>query len=155
MTWCGWKIQENCHVLVKQFHGYSPSKTLSCREINCVSRDVKWCFNASSGIKGLLWVTKCCYLNYKNRSMFLIFELTWPVVTLVMKECICHFVIWQIHPFISKGTLYFHKLHLSTQKSLSSSNSFNLFYITINFNNDRLCHLTWKWVKVPYIGLDQ
>ena len=27
------------------------------------------------------------------------------IVPLDMKGCICHFVKWQIHPFISKGTI--------------------------------------------------
>ena len=36
--------EENCHVLVKQFHGNFRSKTLCCRTIRSVFRDVKWCF---------------------------------------------------------------------------------------------------------------
>ena len=28
------------------------------------------------------------------------------IVSLDMKGCICHFTKWQIHPFISKGTIY-------------------------------------------------
>ena len=28
------------------------------------------------------------------------------IVPLGMKGCICHFVKWQIHPFISKGSIY-------------------------------------------------
>ena len=48
----GWKIKENCHVLVNQFRGNFCSKTLSCRQINCVFRDVKWCSHASWGLKG-------------------------------------------------------------------------------------------------------
>ena len=47
------KIKENCHVLVNQFHGIFRSKTPSCREIQSVFRDVKWCSNASWGLKGL------------------------------------------------------------------------------------------------------
>ena len=54
MIWCGLKIKENCHVsLINQFHGDCHSKTLGCRKIKCVFRDVKWCFNASWGLKGL------------------------------------------------------------------------------------------------------
>ena len=30
------------------------------------------------------------------------------VLPLGMKGCICHFVKWQIHPFIYKGTVYHH-----------------------------------------------
>ena len=52
MIWCGLRITENCYVLVNQFHGNFRSKTLSCREIKSVFRDVKWCFNASWGLKG-------------------------------------------------------------------------------------------------------
>ena len=47
MTCSGWKIKENCHA------GNFPSKTIGCREIKFVLRDVKWCFNASWGLKGL------------------------------------------------------------------------------------------------------
>ena len=41
--WCGLKIKENYHVLVNQLHGNFRSKTLSCRKIKYVFRDVKWC----------------------------------------------------------------------------------------------------------------
>ena len=57
MTWSGWKSTENCHVLVNQFHGNIHSKTLGCRKITSVFRDVKWCFNASWGLKGLKTTT--------------------------------------------------------------------------------------------------
>ena len=40
-------------VLVNQFHGNFRSKTLSFRKIKYVFSDVKWCFNASWGLKGL------------------------------------------------------------------------------------------------------
>ena len=53
MTWCGWKIKNNCHVMLNQFHGNYHYKTLSCWKITSVFRDVKWCFNASWGLKGL------------------------------------------------------------------------------------------------------
>ena len=54
MIWSGWKIKENCHVLVNQFHGNFHSKTVSCRKMKSVFMDVKWCFNASWGLKGLI-----------------------------------------------------------------------------------------------------
>ena len=47
------KIEENCHVLVNQFHWNVCFKTLSCRKIKSVFRDVKWCFNASWRLKEL------------------------------------------------------------------------------------------------------
>ena len=53
MTWCGLKIKENYHVLVNKFHGNFRSKTLRFRKIKYVFRDLKWCFNASQGLKGL------------------------------------------------------------------------------------------------------
>ena len=53
MTWRCLKIKENYHVLTKQFHGNFHSKTLICWEIKSVFRDIKWCFNASWGLKGL------------------------------------------------------------------------------------------------------
>ena len=34
-------------------------------------------------------------------------SLDWHIVPLDMKGCICHFAKWQIHPFISKGTICF------------------------------------------------
>ena len=53
MIWSGWKIKENNHVLVNQFYGNFHSKTPSGRKIKCFFRDVKWCFDASWGPKGL------------------------------------------------------------------------------------------------------
>ena len=53
MTWGRWKINKNCHVLEKQFHGNCHSKTPSCGKIKSVFGDVKWCFNASWGFKAL------------------------------------------------------------------------------------------------------
>ena len=53
MIWCGWKIKKNYHVKVNQFHGHFHSKIPSCRKIRWVFRDVKWCFIASWGLKGL------------------------------------------------------------------------------------------------------
>ena len=59
MILCGLKIKEKYHVLVNQFHGNFRSKNLYCRKIKCVFRDVKWCFNASWGLKGLNEDCKC------------------------------------------------------------------------------------------------
>ena len=60
MTWSGWEIEENCHVLVNQFHVNIHSKTPRCRTITPVFRDVQWCFNASWGLKGLMSVVLRC-----------------------------------------------------------------------------------------------
>ena len=38
----------------KKFNGNSRSNTHSCRTVRCVFRDVKWCFSASWGLKGLI-----------------------------------------------------------------------------------------------------
>ena len=64
MIWNGWKIEENCHALVNQSHGNFCSKTLCCRKIKSVFRDVKWCFNASWGLKGLI----CYRLDHNGAS---------------------------------------------------------------------------------------
>ena len=67
MIWCGLKIKENHHVLVNQSHGIFCSKTVCCRKIKSVFRDVKWCFNASWGLKGLphfLYFGKWCWFWY-------------------------------------------------------------------------------------------
>ena len=53
MTWSSLKNKENDHVLVNQFHGNIHSKTLGYGKIKSVFRDVKWCFIASWGLKGL------------------------------------------------------------------------------------------------------
>ena len=43
-------------------------------------------------------------------------------VPLDMKGCICHFIKWQIHPFISKGTtICFSYLKLGIALSISAS----------------------------------
>ena len=53
-----WWLPRN---LVNQFHGNFGYKSLGCRRIKYVSRDVKWCFNASWRLKGLIhhWVNVC------------------------------------------------------------------------------------------------
>ena len=48
------KVKENCHVFVNQFLGNIHSKTFGCWKIESVFGDVKWCFNASWGLKGLV-----------------------------------------------------------------------------------------------------
>ena len=40
MIYCGLKIEENYHVLVKKFHGNFCFKTPCCRENKSVFRDV-------------------------------------------------------------------------------------------------------------------
>ena len=52
----GWRwfdVGDNCHVLVNQFHENFRSKTLGCKKIRSVFRDIKWCFNALWGLKVL------------------------------------------------------------------------------------------------------
>ena len=64
MIWCGLKIRENCHVLVSKFHGNINSKTLGCRTIKSVFMDLRWCFIASWGLKGLIpWLINILF-NY-------------------------------------------------------------------------------------------
>ena len=46
----GEKVTKN-HVLVNQFHGNIHSKALGCGKIKAVFRDVKWCINATWGLK--------------------------------------------------------------------------------------------------------
>ena len=41
MILCGLKIKENWDVLIYQFHRNNGSKTLGCRKITTVVRDVK------------------------------------------------------------------------------------------------------------------
>ena len=55
MICCGLKNEEICYVLVNKFHEIFHSKTSSCWKIESVFRDVKWCFNASWELKGLMW----------------------------------------------------------------------------------------------------
>ena len=47
------KWVKNCRVLVNKFLGNIHSKPPSCGKFKSVFRDVKWCFNASWGLKGL------------------------------------------------------------------------------------------------------
>ena len=53
-------------VLVNQFHGNFHSKTLRYWTIMSVFRDVKWCFNASWGLKGLTIFTTWCNLLFSS-----------------------------------------------------------------------------------------
>ena len=70
MPWSGWKIKENCHVLVNQFHENFHSKTLSCRGIRSVLGDVIWCFNTSWGLKGLSFKNILLYVMLRERVDF-------------------------------------------------------------------------------------
>ena len=54
MIWCGWKIKTNCLEFVNQFQGNLHSKISNYRKIRSSFGDVKWCFNASWGLKGLI-----------------------------------------------------------------------------------------------------
>ena len=99
MIWCGLKIKENCHVLVNQFHGNFPSKTLGCRKINYVFRDVKWCFNASCGLKGL---------NLKSNKWLK------TVIDVISTWWVNGYVDWESALFISKldNTIRWHNIGL-------------------------------------------
>ena len=66
MTWWGWKSKENCHVLVKLFNGNFHSKTFGCSKIKYVFRDVKWCFNASRGLKGVNYTKENSIRRFQN-----------------------------------------------------------------------------------------
>ena len=50
---CFFEIKENCHVLVNQFHGNFRSKTLGCRKVKSVFRDVNDALMHHEGLKGL------------------------------------------------------------------------------------------------------
>ena len=71
-TCSGWKMTlkcvKNCQVglLVSQSHGNFHSKTPSCEKIKAVFRDVKWCFNASWGLKGLE-CRNCHFVKFQIR----------------------------------------------------------------------------------------
>ena len=70
----GEKIKDNYHVLVNQFHGNFHSKTLGCRKIKCVFRDVKWCFNASWRLKGLTIGVLTYFIQTKRTKVFAIWN---------------------------------------------------------------------------------
>ena len=70
MIWCGLKIKQNCPVLVNQFHRNFHSKTPSCRKFKSVFRDIKWCFNASWGLKGLKSYLATATQNFKWVKIF-------------------------------------------------------------------------------------
>ena len=130
MTWCGLQIKENHHILVNQFHGNFRSKTLSCRKIKYIFRDVKWCFNASWGLKGLkrvagknnkwhciLSITTLCRATYKfsqkkvtayfSSSYFLLSLESWAEVCEYHRMVIWPLVTWPldhaIWPFFFVG----------------------------------------------------
>ena len=93
MIWSGWKIKKNYHVLANQFHGNFRSKTLGCRQIMFFFRDVKWCFNASWGLKGLInilmWVYAFCLIfegNGRWHSSCVIFTILPLYICLFLTE---------------------------------------------------------------------
>ena len=64
-------------------------------------------------LRGYDYWAECSYFNNYYQIIFFWlkhnpqFEINPSyIVPLDMKVCICHFVKWQIHPFISKGTTY-------------------------------------------------
>ena len=67
------KIKENCHVLVNQFRGDDRSKSLSCRKTQYIFRDVKLCFNASWGLKGLKGKVLCWEAKFTSGISYLLF----------------------------------------------------------------------------------
>ena len=73
IIWCGLKIKKNYHVLVNQFHRNFHAKTLGCRTIKSVFSDVKWCFNASWGLRGLkltTWLLHTIVRDVRNQVVF-------------------------------------------------------------------------------------
>ena len=98
MIWCGLKIQENWHVLVNQLHGNFLSKTLSFRKINYVFMNVKWCFNASWGLKGLKLLCRIYggqFLFNSLSSKYAIWSIrwtTWNIWRHILSVCLsgCH-----------------------------------------------------------------
>ena len=119
MIWCGLKIIENCHVLVNQFHGNFRSKKFCCRKIKSVFRDVKWCFNASWGLKGLTW----CYVFFRPSSTAGLYS-GCLVPTAIIMSTIAH-QSWQ------HGNTYLHIVNPSPT---------TLFYL--NFTHLKLCLAT-------------
>ena len=141
MTWCGLKIEENCHVLVNQFHGNYHYKTPSCWKIRSVFRDVKWCFNASWGLKGLSSNHEVFYLFYLlNKSLLL-------GVKCVLKCQDLHMLYLKWNKWVVFKQwftiLYYLKI---TLKALN--------YIIKIITNLKLCLAitshNFKWVKISY-----
>ena len=60
------KMKINFHVLVTQFHVNFHYKTLGCRKMKSVYRDVKWYFNAPWGLKGLISRLTRCYWEWNE-----------------------------------------------------------------------------------------
>ena len=98
MIWCGWKIKENCHVLVNQFHRDLHYETPGCTKIKCVFRDVKWCFNASWGLKGL----KHLYISQENKGLY-----QFEIIINVSISSVGFFwmLIWIFHSWVRGSTL--------------------------------------------------
>ena len=75
MIWCGLKIKENCLVLVNQFNGNFRSKTISCRKIKSVFRDVKWWLKGLNTHISRLVITYyifiiCYYITEREVAVF-------------------------------------------------------------------------------------
>ena len=85
------------------------------------------------------------------------------IVTLNIKECICHFSKWQIHPLISKETWYRWVIWLKPSRIRAGPRGFTVVYnviqaialcmyiiITLNIK-ERICHFL-KWQIHPFIS---
>ena len=90
MIWSGWQIKENNHLLVNHFHRNFHSKTPSCRKIESVFRDVKWCYNASWGLNGLKDEKTILVSTVVDISVLRVDELTSYIVPSKHKTFVLH-----------------------------------------------------------------
>ena len=134
MIWCGVKIKENCYALVNQFYGIFCSKTLCCRKIKSVFRDVKWCFNASWGLKGLK--QRWCVLHVSCDVMFL----TNPGAHLILFYC------W--HTVCDIGATLVQRLDFTGHSMISDDGD-------VSIPRAGHVHVTWWSDVAPYVVSSQ
>ena len=150
MIWSGWKIKENCTVLVSHFRGNFHCKALSCRKIRSVSREMIWCFNASWGLKGLSAMTLLAF----GDVMLVQCRKRWPDIKPTLKQRVvgeggikCHIGDYAYIPYMIQVNYI-----LPTLITLIS----NCIYYALLYMH-MVClptwlHVAWHWgynVRVP------
>ena len=142
MTWCGLKITENYHVVLNKFHGNFRSRTLSFRKIKSVFRDVKWCFNASYGIKGL----KRWHIGVQTNFNFKLSSISWLVlhfITYIMGlRPYMHIFFFQCGDRLETSESNIYRRQIVTSKVVPA---LNVFYTMIPAN-------TMHWAKRTHIS---
>ena len=67
---------------------------------------ILYCYHRNQLLR-MWWIYRTLVCDYPVQQHYNMYAISLQHLVLVdMKRCICHFTKWQIHPFISDGTIY-------------------------------------------------